>query len=422
MKKLLSLMIALLMLLGMASVASAETEEVEIIVWCWDPAFNLYAIEQAAEVYKEINPNVKITLEETSSNDCETKQTVALSSGQTDTLPDIILMQDNSGRKFLNTFPGSYFDMTDLVAYGDFAPYKVKHFTVDDRQYSVPFDNGCAATFLRTDYLEAAGYTLADLTDITWDEFIEIGLAVKEATGNFMLSAQAGLNNFGMMMVQSANSWFFDEEGNPNIADNPVIKAAVEMIVKLRQSGIVKEGADWTEYIASMNNGSAGGTIQGCWIIGSIVLAEDQAGNWGMTNLPRLDIDGGTNYSSQGGSSWVVPATSQNPEIAVDFLSQTFGASVEFYQTILKSSGAIATYLPAAGGPAYGEPHEFFGDQKVFEDLMAFSAQIPMVEYGMYNYEARDAVAVAVEEVFNGGDIDAALQAAQETLEFLMEE
>ncbi len=419
MKKLLSLLIAVLMLAGMSTAALAETE---ITVWCWDPAFNIYAINEAAKIYQEINPDVKVTVVETSSNDCETKQTVALSAGQTDTLPDIILVQDNSGRKFLNTFPGSYAEMTDKVDYANFAPYKIKHFTYEDKIYGVPFDNGCAATFLRTDYLEAAGYTLEDMKDITWDQFIEIGQKVKEATGNFMLTTQTGYNDFIMMMIQSAGSWFFDAEGNPNLNNNPAVKEAVETIVKLRKSGIVKEGADWTEYIASFNNGSAAGTIQGCWIIGSVVLSKDQEGKWGMTNVPRLNCEGATNYSSQGGSSWVVFSSSKNPDIAIDFLSNTFGKSVDFYQTILKSSGAIATYLPAAGGAAYGEPHEFFGGQKVFEELMAYSANIPMVEYGMYNYEARDAIAVAIEEVFNGGDIDTALQTAQETVEFLMEE
>lgn len=419
MKKLVSLIIAMLMLGALVPAALAETE---ITVWCWDPAFNIYAINEAAKVYAEINPDVKINVVETSSNDCETKQTVALSSGQTDTLPDIILIQDNSGRKFLNTFPGAYYDMSALVDYDNFADYKISHFTYEGKQYSVPFDNGAAATFLRTDYLEAAGFKLEDLMDITWDQFIEIGLKVKEATGNHMLTTQTGYNDFLMMMLQSAGTWFFDAEGNPSIANNPAMKEAIETIVKLRKSGIVKEAADWTEYIASFNNGSAAGTIQGCWIIGSIVLAEDQSGNWGMVNVPRLNVEGATNYTSQGGSSWAVFSSSKNAEVAVDFLTKTFGGSVEFYQSILKSSGAIATYLPAAGGQAYGDPHEFFGGQKVFEDLMAYTEKIPMVQYGMYNYEARDAVIVAVEDVFNGGDIDAALQAAQQNVEFLMAE
>ncbi len=420
MKKLLAVLLMLALLVP-ATAAFAEEGKTTIKVWCWDPAFNIYAISEAAKVYNVENPNVEIIVDETASADVDTKVRVALSSGDTSTLPDIILCQDNNGRQFTSTFPDAFYDVTDKVALADFAQYKVKHFTRDDRVYGVPFDNGAAAMFLRTDYLEAAGLTMADVTDITWEQLIEVGLKVKEATGNYLLSAQAGYADFTSMMLQSANAWFFDAEGNPQLTA-PVVKKAVESIVALRKSGIVKEGADWTEYIAGFNNGSAGGTIQGCWIIGSIVLSADQSGKWGMTNIPRLDIEGGTNYSSQGGSSWMVLASSPNAEIATDFLSKTFGGSVDFYQTILKSSGAIATYLPAAGGAAYAEPHEFFGGQKVFEDLMNYSASIPMVEYGVYNYEARDAIVVAVENVFNGGDIDAELQTAQETVEFLMAE
>ncbi len=417
MKKLFALLLALALMLGAVG-ALAETT---ITVWCWDPAFNIYAMNEAAKVYKEINPDVTIKVEEVLSADCETRQTAALGSGQTEGLPDIVLMQDNSGRRFLDTYPGAYFPMDGLVDYDSFASYKIDKFTSDGKRYAVPFDNGVAATFVRTDYLEKAGFTLADLTDITWDRFIEIGLKVKEATGQFMLVTQAGYADFVSMMTQSADFWFFDDEGKPNINTNPAVKAMVETIVKLHNSGIVKEAVDWTEYIASFNNGSAGSTIQGCWIIGSIVGAEDQAGKWGVTNIPRLDIEGGVNYSSQGGSSWVVPASSKNPEIAVDFLTKTFGGSVDFYQTILQKSGAIATYLPASKGPAYAEPHPFFGGQKVFEDLMAYSGKVPLVKYGVYNYEARDEIVNAIEAVFNGATVEAALNDAQAAVEFIME-
>ena len=417
MKKLLSLLLAMALILGITG-ALAETT---LTVWCWDPAFNLYAMEEAAKVYKEINPDVTVNIVEVLSADLETRQTAALSANQTDTLPDILLMQDNSGRRFLDTFPGAYFAMDGLVDYDNFASYKIDKFSVDGKRYSVPFDNGVAATFVRTDYLEKAGYTLKDLTDITWDQFIEIGKKVKEATGQFMLVTQAGYADFVSMITQSADVWFFDDEGKPIINSSPVIKAMVETIVKLRESGIVKEAVDWSEYIASFNNGSAGSTIQGCWIIGSIVLAKDQEGKWGVTNIPRLDVEGALNYSSQGGSSWVVPATSPNKELAVDFLSKTFGGSVDFYQTILQSSGAIATYLPAAKGEAYAQPHPFFGGQKVFEDLMGYSAHVPLVKYGVYNYEARDEIVNAIEAISNGATVEQALNDAQSAVEFIME-
>ena len=127
-------------------------------------------------------------------------------------------------------------------------------------------------------------------------------------------------------------------------------------------------------------------------------------------------------YSNQGGSSWLVLSSSKNAEVAVDFLNKTFAGSSDFYQTILKSSGAIATYLPAAEGAAYAEPHEFFGGQPVFADIMAYSAQIPKVNLQLYNYEARDALRDALQAYRDGGDLDALIDEAQATVEFLMEE
>ena len=116
MKKLFSLLLAMALILGITG-ALAETT---LTVWCWDPAFNLYAMEEAAKVYKEINPDVTVEIIEVLSADLETRQTAALSANQTDTLPDILLMQDNSGRRFLDTFPGAYFPMDGQVDYYNF--------------------------------------------------------------------------------------------------------------------------------------------------------------------------------------------------------------------------------------------------------------------------------------------------------------
>lgn len=420
MKKFLALLLAAVMLSSFAVVAGAE--ETTLTVWCWDPAFNIYAMNEAAKIYKEINPDVTVNVVEVSSADCETRQTAAFTSGQLGDLPDIILMQDNSGQKFLQTFPGMYYDLTGKVDYSNFADFKVNYFVSEGKNYAVPFDNGCAAMFIRTDVLEQAGYTLADVTDITWARFIEIGKDVKEKTGMPILTCEMGFADFLMMVPQSAGTWYFDDEGKANIAGNEVLKATLETTKALADAGIVYEAVDWAEYISALNTGKAASTIQGCWILGSVVLAEDQAGKWGVTNIPRLEVEGATNYSNQGGSSWLVLNSSKNPDIAVDFLNKTFAGSSDFYQTILKSSGAIATYLPAAEGAAYAEPHEFFGGQPVFADIMGYSAQIPKVNLQLYNYEARDALRDALQAYRDGGDLDSLIQEAQDTVEFLMDE
>jgi lactose/L-arabinose transport system substrate-binding protein len=106
--------------------------------------------------------------------------------------------------------------------------------------------------------------------------------------------------------------------------------------------------------------------------------------------------------------------------VALDFLSKTFAGSVDFYNTILQSSGAIATWSPAINAPAYKEPHPFFGGQRVFEDLVGYAEKVPSVKYGLYSYEARDAVGRAIAAVIQGASIDSALDTAQREVEFLM--
>jgi lactose/L-arabinose transport system substrate-binding protein len=142
-----------------------------------------------------------------------------------------------------------------------------------------------------------------------------------------------------------------------------------------------------------------------------------------MVSTPRFEsIPGAVNYSSQGGSGWMVLANSKNPDVAMDFLNKTFAGSVEFYSNILVSSGAIATWLPAGQAPIYGEPVEYFGGQKIYTDLLSYAEKIPLVKYGVYNYEARDAVGRAIADILNGKGIDAALTTAQQEVEQLMAE
>lgn len=153
----------------------------------------------------------------------------------------------------------------------------------------------------------------------------------------------------------------------------------------------------------------------------SIQTAEDQSGKWAVTNMPSLvGVDGATNYSNNGGSSWAVTTNCKNQELAFDFLSSTFAGSVEFYETILPSSGALATYAPAGESDVYNEPSEFFGGEAVFSKIVDYSTKTPSNNTGVYYYEARDAIATAITNVVAGADIESELETAQQTVEFLM--
>ncbi len=406
---------------GESGSGDAQDSSESLTVWCWDPTFNIYAMKEAEKVYQKEHPQFQLNVIETPWNDLQTKLTTAVTSGKTDTLPDILLMQDNAFQKNVMSYPKAFADLTDSsIDFTQFAEAKTAYSTVKGKNYGVPFDNGAVIACYRTDILEQAGFTVDDFTDITWDEYIEQGKIVLEKTGKPLLSSLAGESDVIVMILQSAGGSMFDEQGNPFIAGNEKIKATLEIYKKMVESGVLIELNDSDQYISSMNNDTVAGTINGCWIMGAIQSAEEQAGNWAVTNMPRLTgVEDATNYSNNGGSSWAVCADSKKTELAEDFLGATFGGSVEFWENILPS-GALSTYLPAADSDKYGEPSGFFSNDTVFKKITEYAGKVPAVPAGTYYYEARDAVGTAITNVIGGADIDSELQTAEDTVKFVM--
>lgn len=403
--------------------ASSDAEET-ITVWCWDPTFNIYAMEKAGEYYAKDHPNVKVEVTETAWDDLQPMITNAASTGETGELPDIILMQDNAFQKNAISYPDLFVDLTDSgIDFSQFAAGKLGYSTVGGRNYGVPFDNGAVIACYRTDILEQAGYTIDDLTDITWSRFEEISSDVQAKTGYYLVSERSGEADLLMMMLQSAGASLFNDDGSVNIAENDTLKKVIETFNSLaKNNALLVTQQNWDEYIKSFNSGSAAGAINGCWIMGSIQAAEDQSGKWAITDMPRLDdVEGATNYSNNGGSSWAVTSNCKNVELATDFLNSTFCGSVDFYGDILSKSGAIATWAPAAEADVYSEPSEFFGGEPVFTKIVDFATKTPANNTGVYYYEARDAVTTALTNIANGADMDSELANAQAAVEAQMQ-
>lgn len=391
-------------------------------VWAWDPAFNIYAMQEAEKVYQKDHPDFKLDITEVTWDDLQTKLTTLAQSQSYDELPDIFLMQNNAYQKNVINYPDLFSSYSgDAVDFSEFPKAVVDYSTVDGDNFGVPFDSGTAVTALRTDVLEQAGYTVDDFTDITWDDFIEKGKDVLAKTGQPLLSGQAGSADLPMMMLQSAGASLFDDDGKPTIVDNDALNAAIDVYTQLVESGVLVEVNSWDEYIGTLVNGNVAGTVNGIWIVGSIQTAEDQSGKWGMTNLPKLDgIDDATNYSANGGSSWAISSTG-NTELAEDFLGATFAGSTELYDTILPKAGAVANWIPAGDSAVYAEPQEFWGGQPIYQDVVAFGAKVPSNNTGAYYYEARDAVSAAMTQIMGGTPRDEALAEAQANVEFAMQ-
>ena len=401
---------------------AGPVEAGKLTAWAWDPQFNIYALNQAAEIYARDHPGFELEVIETPWDDLQTKLTTLAQSRQTSELPDIFLMQNNAYQKNVINYPDLFSDYASSgIDFSEFPQSVVDYSVVDGVNYGLPFDNGTAVMALRTDVLKEAGYTVADFTDVTWSDFLTKASAVLAKTGKPLLSGPAGSSDLIMMMLQSAGASLFDAEGKPTITGNEPLLKSIDTYKQLVEAGVMVEVNSWDEYIGTFVNGNVAGTINGVWILGSVQTAEDQSGLWEITNLPKLDdVPGATNFSANGGSSWAI-SSNANVELAADFLNATFAGSTEFFDTILPSSGAIATWIPAGASTVYSEPQEFFGGQAVFAKVLEFAAQVPSNNTGAYYYEGRDAVSAAITKILNGTDPAAALDEAQKNVEFAMQ-
>lgn len=398
-----------------------DNDDNTLTVWTWDPAFNIYAMQEAEKVYQQDHPDFKLDIVETPWDDLQTKLTTLAQSQEFGELPDIFLVQNNAFQKNVINYPDLFSDFSgSSIDYSEFPKAVTDYSTIDGVNYGVPFDAGTAIGAYRTDVLAEAGYTIDDFTDITWSDFLTKAEDVLAKTGKPLLSGQAGSSDMIMMMLQSAGASLFDKDGNPTIADNAALEEAIQTYAGLVKAGVFVEVNSWDEYISTFVNGSVAGTINGVWISGSIQTATDQSGNWAVTDLPKLDgVAGATNYSANGGSSWAV-SSNANVELAQDFLAATFAGSTAFYDTILPSSGAVANWIPAGDSDVYQQPIDFFGGQAVYADVVAFGAEVPSNNTGAYYYEARDAVSTAITKIIGGTNMKDALAEAQSTVEFAM--
>ncbi|MDT4374108.1 extracellular solute-binding protein [Blautia coccoides] len=401
--------------------SASDSEDNTLTVWTWDPNFNIYAINKAAELYAaDGHEDFHVKVTEIESQDIETKLTTIANAGELEALPDIFLIQDASFQKFAQNYPDIFTDLTDSgIDFSQFSAAKTSYSVVNNKNMRIPFDSGTAVNCIRTDYLEQAGFTVEDFTDITWSDYMEKAKIVKEKTGQPMLTAKSATPDIIMMMLQSCGASLFQEDGRPNLDQNDVLKECMSIYIQMVRDNTLEEMPGWDQYIASINNGTVAGAMNGCWIIASVEAKEDQAGKWAVTNLPRLDsIPNATNYSSNGGSTWAITSQCKNQKLAQDFFKSTFAGSQALYDDIL-SKGALSTWLPAGDSPLYEEPVDFFGKDAVYKKIVEYSSEIPSSVTSPYYYDARDAMCTALSNVIQqNASLDEELKTAQETAEF----
>ena len=381
-----------------------------ITIWAWDESFNIVAANQAKEIYQAENPGVNVEVVTMAQDDIVTKLNTSLSSGSYDGLPDIVLIEDYRIQGYLTSYGDEFADLSSIVSADDFASYKTGVTQKDGVMYGVPFDSGVAATFYRTDLIEEAGYTQADMEDMTWEKYIEIGKAVKEKTGKNMLTLDPSDIGQIRMMLQSAGAWYTDADGNVTLADNQALKDAITIYKSMVEADIATQISGWDPFVGAFNNGDVASVITGCWIASSVKNAEDQSGNWAVAAFPKMEANSSSvNASSIGGAGWYVLKNVGHEATAVDFLGKTFASSTDLMNQLAADINLVSTLTAAESVENYSVGDEFFGGQEVFNDFAAWTQEVPTVNYSLHTYAIESIVAEAVQAIVDGADMDETL-------------
>lgn len=402
---------------GSGNSAKEKANENKITVWAWDETFNIKAVEEAKKVYE--NSDVEVEVVTMSQDDIVQKLNTSLASGNTEGLPNIVLIEDYRIQGYLSSYPDAFADLSGIVSENDFSQYKFAVNKVEDKIYGVPFDSGVAGLFYRQDYLKEAGYSEEDLKDITWDDYIKIGEKVKEKTGHALLSLNPSDLGLARIIMQSAGDWYTAEDGKTvTIKDNDSLKSGLTVFAKLINDGLAEQVSDWDGGVNAVQSGNVASSPLGAWYSSTIQGGKDQSGQWRIAPIPTIAGNKESIHASSiGGGGWYVIKGVPGEKNAIDFLDKTFASSKELMETLAKEIGLVSTMNAAQETDVYKAGLAFYGDQKVFEDFSTWSGQVPAVNYGNHTYAIESVLTESVQEIISGKDIDQVLANAQEQVE-----
>ncbi len=383
--------LAFALLLTGASVGFAQDDaalEGDITVMAWDVAAE--ALDNLIPGFNEEYPNVNVRVENLGNQQVYDRGLAGCAAGGAD-MPDVYAVENNEAEVFWNRFPTCFTDLGTMGASelrSDYPDFKWTELMLGEQIFAVPWDSGPVVTFYRRDLYEQAGINPDEIE--TWDDFIAAGQSLDEATGAKMLWFDFSDDGVWRQLANQNGCFYFDDAGETVTANQPGCVNAMETMKQLYDANVVSI-VDWNGAIQAIKNDSLAGAVFGAWYVGTIQSnAPEQEGNWGVYEMPASE-PGGVRAANLGGSALAVPASSENPEAAMAFVEYAL-ATTNGQVNMLEDYGLVPSYLPALDAPYVSEEVPYWGNQAIWQDILATLGEIPQARGTQYFQEARTIV------------------------------
>ena len=239
MKKLVSLLLAVLMLTVVASFGLAEDVTLDVIIAQYGPNTNNWFLGDGMDgsnfvkKFEEANPGIKLNLEVVSWNDIYTVVSTRISNNNAPDILNIDTFADYANEGLL--LPVS--DYCPETLFADFFPSFIEQSVIDGVCWAVPDLASARALYYNADLLEGAGVEVPT----TWAELEDACQAIIDAYGGEVypwgidMTTDEGQAAFAYY-AWGNNGGFVDAEGNWTVNSDANVQA-VEYAINLYKQG-----------------------------------------------------------------------------------------------------------------------------------------------------------------------------------------
>lgn len=393
------------------AIEAALQVDTTLTFWGWAPQQ-----QSLVNAFMKAYPKVKVELQNNGSAATEyskLQNVITAGSG----VPDVAQLEYTALPQFV--FSKSLANMSE---YGldslapKFSPAPWAGVNVDGGVYGMPQDGGPIVMFYRQDIFDKLGLTVPT----TWDEYIEVGKAIKKANPDMFITTDVGQASAAESLIWAAGGRPFKVDGTDvtvNLQDKGSKKWA-KTREELFQDELIDSIPTFSpEWSAAMAAGTYATWISGSWGAGSLQKRFPQdAGKWRVAPLPQYSKD---SYVTgiQGGSSTAVMDASPNKLAALGFAKWISTAATA--NGIFADEGGFPTAMATLDSPDWSEKEvPFFGGQqanKVFAD--SYAAVGKGWQFPPYHVYADTLFADTVGQEYKpGGDINAGLKDWQDAI------
>ena len=317
MKKMLSVLLAAMMLLSLLAVPALADDQVLTVV-TWDATTTPYLIAQK-EAFEASHPGVTIEYVDVASQDYAVKTTTMLEGGDTSDvfmikeIDNLINWQAQGFAAPLADYIAKGYDMSGFVG-------TEVNYAVDGVQYAIPFRSDFWVLFYNKDLFEAAGVDLPT-NDMTWAQYAETAKKLtdkeKDVYGTHYHTWLSAVVNWAVcgtgytLADKKYDNLLYYYKLYQDLED----AGACMSYADLKASGL--------HYSAAFANGNIGMLPMGYWYV-STLIGYNKDGtcnfNWGITAVPHADdVAAGSSFGNLTGA--MINAKSENKDLAWEYIS-----------------------------------------------------------------------------------------------------